>query len=358
MSEEKIIDAQAVEITRNGKTDAVLPFEFKLPEKYGSLPVPLDIKELEEQDRSCHKLYKYMEKQNTGKNKKALEFKDGALYGKVPGIPRPMCFEPGLETIMRFFQLKRGPVYKETIHLDDVIVNDGQKDEKIITDHIKVKAWVIIINGTTGLPAYVLEGSASTKETKHRFRGEGKTCPECGCQLRIDKEKKVSSYYYCWDKHGGCGLTFSQNNEEIAAQPVGKGENENPIDQHNTIEEMAVIRAMRKIIKTTGMSRYFIENPDAIGGNFQEDKEPEDKNGYEKADPQKKKPEVASQEEIKELKKYLNGYFGDNQVEVIAWLEKTTARPEKNKPGMKSFSGITKVQYDYLLSEYEKMAGA
>jgi hypothetical protein len=356
MNEEKenIVDAQITEVPKV-KPGGVKKFEFNLPEKFGSLPAPLSLKELEKQDRDCKKLYGYMEKQNINpKTKEPLTFNEGALFGKVPGIPRPMCFEPGLEMIMRFFQLKRGPTYKEEIPLDDIVTEDG----KIIKDHIKIKAWTIVLNGVTGLPVYVLEGSASTKETKHRFRGGGKKCPECGEKIRESKKNKTTNHYYCWKEKGGCGANFDKGDKVIEDQPEGIWENENPIDQQPTVEEMAVIRGLRKIIKFTGMSRYFIETPELIGNNF--DIEPENEPEKDKVQPKKKQAngtvKMATVDECRQIRDLIYAHFGDNIDEANAWLEQNTRTP--TIPGLKSFDRMAKVQFDYLIGLYENMTGA
>lgn len=358
MSEEKneIFDAQVVEVPK-AQPGGMKKFEFNLPEKFGSLPAPMSIKQLEQQDRHCKKLYNYMARQNNKNDGTPLAFKEGALFGKVPGIPRPMCFEPGLEMIMRYFQLKRGPTYKEEIPLDNIIMDDG----KVITDHIKVKAWTIVLNGETGLPVYVLEGSASTKETKHRFRGGGKKCPECGEKIRISKRGDSKNYYYCWVEKGGCGAQYDRGDKAIEDQPDGTWENENPIDQQPTVEEMAVIRGLRKIIKFTGMSRYFIENPEVVGNNFTNESEENKEESYQKAEPQKKKDSgngvaMATSEQCAEIKGFILGHFGDNIDDALAWLDLNTKTGKT--PGLKSFDRMAKIQYDYLISKYEDMAGA
>lgn len=352
-NEEKIIDAQIMEIPK-AKAGGLQKFEFNLPEKFGSLPAPLSLKELERQDKDCKKLYNYMKKQNLKPDKTPLKFEEGALFGTVPGIPRPMCFEPGLEMIMRYFQLKRGPTYKEEIPLPDIKTEDG----KVITDHIKIKAWTIVLNGVTGLPVYVLDGSASTKETKHRFRGGGKKCPECGEKIRISKKGNSKNYYYCWDKKGGCGATYDKGDKAIEDQPEGTWENENPIDQQPTVEEMAVIRGLRKIIKFTGMSRYFIENPELIGNNL--DVESEGEPEKDRVEPKRKQPngdvKMATVDECKQIRDLIYAHFGDNINEANAWLEQNTKTPKT--PGLKNFDRMAKVQFDYLIGLYENMTGA
>jgi hypothetical protein len=353
---EEIIDAQIVEVPK-AQPGGMKKFEFNLPEKFGSLPAPMSIKQLQQQDRHCKKLFGYMEQQNKKHDGTPLDFKEGALFGKVPGIPRPMCFEPGLELIMRYFQLKRGPTYKEEIPLDNIVMDNG----KVITGHIKVKAWTVVLNGETGLPVYVLEGSASTKETKHRFRGGGVKCPACGEKIRESVKNKTTNHYYCWKEKGGCGANYDKGDKTIEDQPTGMWENENPIDQQPTVEEMAVIRALRKIIKFTGMSRYFIENPEVVGNNFSDEVEESKGETYQKAEPKKKQSngngvQLATAEQCAEIKSLILGHYGDNMDDALAWLDQHTKTA--NIPGLKNFDKMAKIQYDWLIKKYEEMTGA
>jgi hypothetical protein len=275
--DQNVID---MEVKAGKKPISMVPI-FRMPERVGQLPKPLTIQGLRDQEKNCKDLFEYMKEQNVHpKTGKQLKFEEGGLIVELPGIKRPFVPEPGLETIMRFFQLGRGAAYKEVIMLPDVIAQDGKK----IQGHIKVKAWVQVFNKTTGETVYILEGSASTMESLHRFRGEKRKCPKCEKESIIVGKAEYGGGWLCWKKKDGCGAKFDIDDPLITDQKLGQFENPNPYDQHNTIEEVAVIRALRKIIKYTGMSRYFITDLTAISTGEPEP-EPENK----KAEPEKTK---------------------------------------------------------------------
>jgi hypothetical protein len=347
MSEEKnneIIDVEPVEVEEIEK--ALLPFMPKLPQKLGQLPVPLSIAEMEEFDKRNDELYAYMKRLNADKNGKWLTYENGALFGKIPNtnIKREMCYEPGLNVILRYYQLKRGVMYTDEKSLPDIEIDK----KTIIKNHIKVTIYLVLVSAITGEPVYFFKGKASTLESKQRNRGEGRKCPECekpAIKESRYRNKEGETYYYCHAKAGGCGRQFPLNDKRIGDK-LEAMENLNPIDQHDMVHEMALIRATRKVLKATGMSKYFVEEPDDIVVE-----ENGDTNQKQKAEPQKKKSngkiQMATENELNYIKKIVMGHFGDNEAEANLWLEENTKTG--NIPGLKNFSKMAKVQYDYLV---------
>jgi hypothetical protein len=176
-------------------------------------------------------------------------FKEGADFGSVPGIDH-MAFFRGIKKIMRDFNLAEGdPIpHRET---KIVIIQDREVEHLIYT--VKTP----IINIATGRTIGVAMGSCSTLETKYRFRGDNRICPECDEPTIIEGKEQYGGGWVCWKKQGGCGVKFTKEDTRIISQPVGKQENLNPYDLSDTTMFMAQKRGIvRFILYATGLEKY------------------------------------------------------------------------------------------------------
>src|SRR3990167_11218552 len=80
-------------------------------------------------------------------------------------------------------------------------------------------------------------------ETKHRYRGGKRKCPQCGAEAIIKGREEYGGGWVCFAKKGGCGEKFKDDDTEITGQAEGKVENPDIADQYNTVLKMACKRA-------------------------------------------------------------------------------------------------------------------
>ena len=116
-------------------------------------------------------------------------------------------------------------------------------------------------------------GSASTMESKYRYRGAaGKTCPKCGAQSCKPSKKEYGGGYFCDRKSGGCGVSFKNGTPEskqLDATLTIRAENPDPADQYNTVLKMAKKRALVDATLTaTAASDIFAQDLDELEGRL------------------------------------------------------------------------------------------
>lgn len=150
-------------------------------------------------------------------------------YGIIPGTPRPTLLKPGAERLCSFFGLTPDfEVVKE--------VEDWASEEPLFYYRYKcrlLRDGRVIGDG---------EGSCNSREGKYRWRTADRVCPHC--QKPAIRKSKKEPGWYCWSKIGGCGATWSDDNEPaIVNQNAGRIPNPDIFDQVNTIQKMAQKRA-------------------------------------------------------------------------------------------------------------------
>jgi len=206
------------------------------------------IAEIKQDDAYRKELIKCMVKGDPG---------TGAHYGKLPGVKGNFVHKDGVQFIADAYYLGYG----------DPIVS---KDPRILTlpsgeniEHFDITAKVPIYNRATGDVLTVGVGSCSTLEEKYRYRGEERSCPNCGAKAIIKGQSQYGGGWVCYRKKDGCGEKFNDGDTRIEGQPVGKTENLNPTNVLDTVIAMAVKRARgRNTLDVTGMNRYFQLPPD------------------------------------------------------------------------------------------------
>ncbi len=123
--------------------------------------------------------------------------------------------------------------------------------------------------------------SASTWESKYRYRNSERTCPQCG-KPNIRKSKSKPGHrgepgFYCWDKTGGCGSTFEANDTAITQQEVGKMPNPDIADVINTVQKMGQKRAyVAATLTATGLSGRFTQDLEDLPAPRETQRAPEE----------------------------------------------------------------------------------
>ena len=115
-------------------------------------------------------------------------------------------------------------------------------------------------------------GSASTMESKHRWRLQNRKCPICGAEAI----RKGRNGFFCGAKVGGCGENFPATDKRIIAQPLGKVENPDVADQWNTVLKMAAKRAHTHatLLATAASDMFVPEDEDGDGAEERQEDPP------------------------------------------------------------------------------------
>lgn len=171
-------------------------------------------------------------------------------FGIVPGTnSKPTLLKPGGEKLAKLF--KYAPEFVEKI--TDLGTGHREYDVKCRLVHIPSGDFVGEASAT-----------CSTMESKYRYRGGARKCPQCGAAA-IKKSKfpprnkpGAQPGFYCYAKVGGCGCEFDADDTSITSQSEQKTENPDIADQWNTVKQMAQKRAFLSAIKTaTASSELF-----------------------------------------------------------------------------------------------------
>jgi hypothetical protein len=169
--------------------------------------------------------------------------REGEDFGVIPGTQKPTLYKSGAEKLCDFYRLRADFSPQE-------IVGDGDTTPTIryiVTCrlHLSEFGGPIVACGL---------GMASSWEKKYRYR-RGAACPTCGNTETMRRDKNTQGWY-CWQKIGGCGATFSQNE-------IVQGDLENP-DQWDlavTLLKMAEKRAfIDATLRATAASGLFTQD--------------------------------------------------------------------------------------------------
>ena len=192
---------------------------------------------------------------------------EGVDYGWVPGTrptketpvgeyrAKPTLFKAGAERVCAFFG------YVPEYHAEQTIEEWTAAKYGEALFYYRYRCTL----SKDGAPVGQGIGSGSTWESKYRYRNAERTCPDCGkANIRKSKPKpgqRVEAGFYCWDKTGGCGATFTADDERIAGQETGKIPNSDIADVINTVQKMAQKRAyVAGVLTATGLSARFTQD--------------------------------------------------------------------------------------------------
>lgn len=172
-------------------------------------------------------------------------------YGTIPGTnSKPTLLKPGAEKLAVMFQF--APRYRTVKNYSA----DG---------HLTVECTCEILN-RDGVFLGEANTICSTRESKYRYRGGSRKCPQCGKEA-IKKSKYPprdqpggQPGFYCFGKIGGCGQNFAHDDPAIVSQSEQKQENPDLADSYNTVLRIAEKRAFLGAIRlVTGSSALFDE---------------------------------------------------------------------------------------------------
>lgn len=170
---------------------------------------------------------------------------DGIHYGNIPGVKKPTLLKPGAETLCLTFQL--APKFRI--------------EERRDGEHLECVVTCTLVHVASGAELGEGIGSCSTRESKYGWRKGERTCPKCGQAQIIKGKEQYGGGWLCWKKNGGCGAKFSDGDQAIEGQVVGRVPNPDIADTYNTVRKMACKRAhVAATLFVTGASELFTQD--------------------------------------------------------------------------------------------------
>lgn len=156
--------------------------------------------------------------------------KDKEHYGVIPGCgDKPALLKPGAEKLNLTFRMAPNP---ETEIID---MGNGHREYRVKCNLRSIGSGLFLGAGV---------GSASTMETKWRFRKGEQKCPKCGKEAIIKGKQEYGGGWLCFKKKGGCGEKFKDGDPTIENQEMGRVAYDNPADYYNTCWKMAKKRSL------------------------------------------------------------------------------------------------------------------
>jgi hypothetical protein len=148
-------------------------------------------------------------------------------------------------------------------------------------------------------------GSASTMESKYRWRNAARKCPHCGKETIIKGKVEYGGGWVCFGKKGGCGTKFEDGDPEIEKQETGKVENPDIADTYNTVIKISKKRAyVDATITACAASDIFTQDLDDIEPENKTQETPPDspikEDTYQKQAPRKTDPLVTRRKDLGE----------------------------------------------------------
>lgn len=174
--------------------------------------------------------------------------KDGTHYGKIPGCgDKPVLLKSGAEKLCMTFRLD--PEYETTQERDG--------------NHLTITSKCTLHYIPNGARMGSGMGSCSSRETKYAYRSAARKCPSCGAEAIIKGKAEYGGGWLCYGKKGGCGTKFSDGDQSIEGQKIGRVENEDLADQYNTVLKMANKRSLvAAVLNVTAASDIFDQDLD------------------------------------------------------------------------------------------------
>jgi hypothetical protein len=177
--------------------------------------------------------------------------KEGVHYGVMPGTqtkegeqPKKSLFKAGAELLASVFHLRPEFRHVKVVEDPDFI-------------HIEMECTIVSVQTDTRLAMGL--ASANTREDRFLNQCSQRVCPYCA-GATIFKSKKEGCGWFCWEKKGGCGATFSDEDKHILDQ-VGTLNTNKVRGLHNTILQQASKRAMVSAIRiATACSDTFTQD--------------------------------------------------------------------------------------------------
>jgi hypothetical protein len=161
---------------------------------------------------------------------------EGVDYGTIPGTgSKPTLLKPGAERLCTLFGMS--PEVHELMVVEDW-TGEAHGGEQFYYYRYKVR---LVKNGIT-LGEGV--GSCNSWEAKYRYRTQERKCPKCGKPSIVKGREEYGGGWICFTKKGGCGAKFKAGDSAIEGQATGRTLNPDMADLVNTLQKMAVKRAL------------------------------------------------------------------------------------------------------------------
>lgn len=158
--------------------------------------------------------------------------REGEDFGTIPGTPKPTLYKPGADKLCELYGLSDD--YEIVDKVEDFSMIPALFDYTIRCRLTRIRTQLAV---STGL------GSCNSYEGRYRWREGKRSCPECHAESIIKGKEEYGGGWLCYAKKGGCGAKFSDDDQKIVGQFVGRIENDDIATLKNTILKMAKKRA-------------------------------------------------------------------------------------------------------------------
>lgn len=175
--------------------------------------------------------------------------KEGEHFGVIPGCgTKKNLLLPGAQKLTMTFRL--APKYD----IQETNLERGHKEYRVTCTLKNMLSGSFVGQGV---------GCCSSMESKYRWRGGSRKCPECGKEAIIKGKAEYGGGWLCFAKKGGCGAKWPDGDMLIEGQPIERVENPDPADTFNTVLKMAKKRAfVDATITATAASDIFTQDLD------------------------------------------------------------------------------------------------
>lgn len=175
---------------------------------------------------------------------------DGEDYGVIQGTKKPTLLKAGAEKLNLLFRLDPQYEIQETYEA----TSEGPK-------HYTVVSKCTLYHSPTGRRLGSGYGSCSTKEKKYAYRDSQRKCPTCGKETIIKGRAEYGGGWLCFERKGGCGAKFKDDDATITGQEYGQVLNPDLADLYNTILKMANKRSLvAATLNVTAASAIFTQD--------------------------------------------------------------------------------------------------
>jgi hypothetical protein len=154
---------------------------------------------------------------------------EGYHFGVIPGTEKPTLLKPGAEKLTMTFRL--APM----LHVESRELGNGHREYQVRCTLVHIPTGRIFGEGV---------GLCSTLEGRYRYRYAERLCPNCGRSTIIKGRAEYGGGWLCFQRKGGCGAKFDDQDPAIVSQQFGRIENPDIADTYNTVLKMAKKRAL------------------------------------------------------------------------------------------------------------------
>jgi hypothetical protein len=173
---------------------------------------------------------------------------EGFHYGVIPGTEKPTLLKPGAEKLTTTFRL--APL----LHVEARDLENRHREYQVRCTLVHIPTGRVYGEGV---------GSCSTLEGRYRYRVAERTCPHCSRATIIKGKAEYGGGWICFQRKGGCGAKFADQDLSIVSQGTGRIENPDLADTYNTVLKMAKKRALIDATLTaTAASDIFTQDLD------------------------------------------------------------------------------------------------